>query len=138
MRIHDSIDTTNALTTKGSNAQTRVDGTNTEQVKRGGSRSGEMRTITKVEKRDSFFKFFQNPVMYDEEDEEEDDDEVREKKTRQCVGCVIFFLFFLFLLFFLSFFSLIFFFFFFISFISLFFSLLFFSSFLILYYGGTQ
>lgn len=29
-----------------------------------------------VEKTESFFKFFQNPVMYEDEDEEEDDEEV--------------------------------------------------------------
>eukprot|EP00752_Nemacystus_decipiens_P003886 g3570.t2 len=45
------------------------------KIKRGGLRSGETRTVTKVEKTESFFKFFQNPVMYDEEDEEEEDEE---------------------------------------------------------------
>ncbi|CAB1104680.1 unnamed protein product [Ectocarpus sp. CCAP 1310/34] len=45
------------------------------KIKRGGSRSGETRTITKVEKTESFFKFFQNPVMYEDEDDEEDEDE---------------------------------------------------------------
>ena len=29
---------------------------------------------SKVEKTESFFKFFQNPVMYDDEDEEEDEE----------------------------------------------------------------
>lgn len=37
--------------------------------------NGEPRMVTKVEKTDSFFKFFLNPVMYDDQDEDDDDDE---------------------------------------------------------------
>ncbi|CAN0495660.1 unnamed protein product, partial [Laminaria digitata] len=44
------------------------------KIKRGGSRSGETRTVRKTEKTESFFKFFQNPVMYDEDEEEEEDE----------------------------------------------------------------
>lgn len=45
------------------------------KVKRGGSRSGETKMVTRTEKTDSFFKFFQNPVMYHSEDDV--DEEVR-------------------------------------------------------------
>ncbi|CAM9957299.1 unnamed protein product [Pylaiella littoralis] len=43
-------------------------------IKRKIKRSGSTRMITKTEKLESFFKFFQNPVMYDDDDEEEDEE----------------------------------------------------------------
>lgn len=45
------------------------------KIKKGGSKGGETRTITKVEKTESFFKFFLNPVMYDIEDQDDEEDE---------------------------------------------------------------
>ncbi|CAM9314928.1 unnamed protein product, partial [Scytosiphon promiscuus] len=43
-------------------------------IRRKVKRGGQSRTITKTEKTESFFKFFQNPVMYDDEEEEEDEE----------------------------------------------------------------
>eukprot|EP00904_Undaria_pinnatifida_P002937 jgi/Undpi1/12644/HiC_scaffold_6.g02312.m1 len=53
------------------------------KIKRGGSRSGETRTVRKVEKTESFFKFFQNPVMYDEDEEEEEDEDEEEEEEEE-------------------------------------------------------
>lgn len=40
-------------------------------------------SIEQVEKTESFFKFFQNPVMYDDDDEEEEEDEEVRQTERQ-------------------------------------------------------
>ncbi|CAM9545720.1 unnamed protein product [Ascophyllum nodosum] len=45
------------------------------KVKLRGARSGEARTVTKVEKTESFFKFFQNPIMYEADDDEDDEEQ---------------------------------------------------------------
>lgn len=68
----EGVDGTKIEWKKGRNLCEKV---SRKRSKRPGRAGGEERVITKVEKTDSFFKFFLDPMMYDDEDEDEDDED---------------------------------------------------------------